>query len=238
MLQDRYVVGKILRQNGEGFEYLGYDTVMASTVTVREYLPPNLASRGEDGLSVSVIDGCEISFGEYKAEFLSYYRSVARMRELNVLLPIYDIFEENGAAYTISEWVESITLREFITRSGGSIEWSVARPLFMPVLSAMSAMHSGGVQHLGLSPDNLVIVREGKMKLTGFCIRAVRQADTDLAPELYSGCAAIEQYVMDYETTESTDVYGFTACLFYAPVSYTHLQLFTFILAIICSLVK
>lgn len=214
LLQNRYVVGKRLDGNGEGIGYLGFDSVSGTPVYIREFMPENLASR--KGCAAEVIPGCEVNFQEYRTEFLRYFRAVARLRELSSMIPIYDIFEENNTAYTVSEWVECITLREFVQRSGGRVDWNVVRPLFMPVLSSLSSMHANGVSHLGISPDNLVILRSGKMKLTGFSIQAVRQMDTDLIPELFSGCSAIEQYVMNGTSDESTDVYGFTASLFFA----------------------
>lgn len=214
LLQNRYVVGKRLDSNGEGIGYLGYDTVAGTPVYIHEFMPENLASR--KGAEAVVIPGCEVNFQEYRAEFLRYFRAVARLRELSSMIPIYDIFEENNTAYTVSEWVECITLREFVQRSGGRADWNVIRPLFMPVLSSLSAMHNNGVSHLGISPDNLVILRSGKMKLTGFSIQAVRQMDTDLIPELFAGCSAIEQYVMNGQSDEGADVYGFTASLFFA----------------------
>ncbi len=216
LLQQRYAVGKRLDQNGEGIGYIGYDTEADTAVYIREFLPENMAERSPAGTAVKVITGCETSYSEYKQAFLNYFRSVARMRELSALLPIYDIFEENNTAYVISEWADNITLREFVERSGGKVEWNVARPLFMPVLSSLSSMQAAGVRHFGICPDNLVILRSGKMKLRGFSIRSVRQMDTDLAPELFSGCAAIEQYTRGYPLEETTDVYGFTASLFYA----------------------
>ena len=216
LLQQRYAVGKRLDQNGEGIGYIGYDAEADTAVYIREFLPENMAERSPAGTAVKVIAGCETSYSEYKQAFLNYFRSVARMRELSALLPIYDIFEENNTAYVISEWADNITLREFVERSGGKVEWNVARPLFMPVLSSLSSMQAAGVRHFGICPDNLVILRSGKMKLRGFSIRTVRQMDTDLAPELFSGCAAIEQYTRGYPLEETTDVYGFTASLFYA----------------------
>ena len=185
LLQQRYAVGKRLDQNGEGIGYIGYDTEADTAVYIREFLPENMAERSPAGTAVKVITGCETSYSEYKQAFLNYFRSVARMRELSALLPIYDIFEENNTAYVISEWADNITLREFVERSGGKVEWNVARPLFMPVLSSLSSMQAAGVRHFGICPDNLVILRSGKMKLRGFSIRSVRQMDTDLAPELF-----------------------------------------------------
>lgn len=215
-LQKRYVVGVARKSNGEGFVYIGYDTVLNIPVELHEFFPQSLCERAEDRKSARVMGGSEIAFDENLASFLNHSREVARIRELSAIVQIYDIFEENHTAYTVSEWDDSITLRYFVERSGGSLSWNEARPLFMPVLSALSTMHSAGVRHLGISPETLRIMKDGKMKLGGFCIPAVRTADTDLPPDLVPGCAAIEQYVMGYQPEECTDVYGFAASLFFA----------------------
>lgn len=215
-LQNRYVVGRCIDHNGEGIGYIGYDAVSRCSVYIREFLPDNLASRQPGGANVLILTGCDACFSTYKREFLFTMRAAARMRELPAVLPVFDIFEENNTAYTISEWVECITLEQMVQRSGGALQWEKARPLFMPVLSSLSTMNQSGVQHLGLSPQNLVVTQNGKMLMRGFAIHAVRQMDTDLKPQLYPGCSALEQYVKEHRTGECTDVYGFTACLFYA----------------------
>lgn len=215
-LQKRYLVGAVKKSNGEGFVYIAFDTVLNLPVELHEFFPQSLCERAENKKSARVMGGSEIAFDENLAAFLNHAREVARIRELSAIVQIYDIFEENHTAYTVSEWDDSITLRYFVERSGGSLSWNEARPLFMPVLSALSTMHSAGVCHLGISPETLRIMKDGKMRLGGFCIPAVRTADTDLPPDIVPGCAAIEQYVMGYQPEECTDVYGFAASLFYA----------------------
>ncbi len=214
-LQQRYIVGRAKKSNGEGITYIGYDTVLNIPIELREFFPQTLSERSDSGESVRVIGGSEVTFNECLTGFLTYSREVAHMRELSSIVQIYDIFEENHTAYTVSEWNESITLRYFVERSGGSLNWNVARQLFMPVLSALSALHAAGIRHLGISPDTLSIMKDGKMKLGSFCIGAVRRMDTDLPPDMVAGCAAIEQYVMDYVPNEATDVYGFASSLFF-----------------------
>lgn len=215
-LQDRYLIGRAKRSNGEGITYIGIDTALNIPAEIHEFFPMSLAGRAEDGKSVQTLAGSEIAFGENRDAFLAYSRALAHMRELSSIVLIYDIFEENGAAYTVSEWNESISLRYFIKRSGGNIGWNAARQLFMPVLSALSMLHADGISHFGISPDTLQIMKDGKMKLGSFSIPAVRQMDTDLPPDLIPGCAAVEQYIMGDTLTEATDVYAFAACLFFA----------------------
>lgn len=215
-LQNRYLVGKVLDINGEGIGYLGFDREVGAPVYIKEFFPDNLAARIPFGVAVEVITGCENAYRQCRSQFLAYFRAVARMRELTAILPVYDIFEENNTAYVISEWAENITLREFVQRSGGHVEWNVARPLFMPVLNTLSAMQAGGVRHLGISPDSLMILRSGKMMLSGFATDSIRQAGGGLKTELISGYSALEQYMPKEHISEATDVYGFTAALFYA----------------------
>ena len=216
MLQKRYLVGCAKRSNGEGITYIGYDTALNIPIELHEFFPQTLCERAENGTDVRVTGGSELNFNECFTQFLGYSREVAHLRELSAIIQIYDIFEENHTAYTVSEWNDSITLRYFVERSGGHLDWNTARQLFMPVLSALSALHAHSVGHLGISPDTLSITEDGRMKLGGFSIGAVRQMDTDLPPDMMAGCAAIEQYIMDYKPDEATDVYGFAASLFFA----------------------
>lgn len=216
VLQKRYIVGQAKRNNGEGITYIAYDKVLNIPVELHEYFPASLSERAEDGKTIRILGGSELVFQENRTAFLNYSREIAHMRELSSIVLIYDIFEENNAAYTVSEWNDSITLRYFVERSGGSLGWNAARQLFMPVLSSLSTLHAHSIRHLGISPDTLQIMKDGKMKLGAFSIGAVRQMDTDLPPDLVPGCAAIEQYIMGDTPTEATDVYGFAASLFFA----------------------
>lgn len=216
LLQNRYAVGRAKRANGEGLTYIGLDRVLNIPVEIHEYFPASLSERAEDRKTVRVLGGSELAFRENLTEFLRYSREIAHMRELSAIILIYDIFEENGVAYTVSEWNDSITLRYFVERSGGNLGWNAARQLFMPVLSSLSELHAHSIMHLGISPDTLLIMRDGKMKLGSFSVGAVRQVDTDLPPELVPGCAAVEQYIMGDSLTEATDVYGFAASMFFA----------------------
>lgn len=215
ILQNRYLVGRAKKCNGEGITYIGYDTVLNIPIELHEYFPQTICERSKDQKTARIFPGSEIIYEECLNEFLSYSREVAHMRELSSIVQIYDIFKENNTAYTVSEWSDCITLRYFVERSGGSLSWNTARQLFMPVLSSLTALHAAGISHLGISPDTLSITKDGRMKLRGFCIKTVRRMDTDLPPDLVPGCAAVEQYIMDYEAGEPTDVYGFAASLFF-----------------------
>lgn len=216
VLQGRYVIGKKVDQNAEGVGYIAYDKTSEHAIYIREFLPLSICKRDSAGLKVEPFASKNNDYCFYQDNFLKYFRALARLRALSSLVPIYDIFSQNNTSYTVSEWVESISLEQFVARNGGSIDWNIARPLFMPIISHLGNMHASGVRHLGICPENLVITRSGKMKLAGFAIQAIRTANTALPTELYDGCSAVEQYIDGCTMSEATDVYGLAASLFFA----------------------
>lgn len=214
--QDNYLVGRKLDNNAEGARYIGYSETMHSPVIIHELMPAGICGRAKGKTNVVIRGGFEDRYNEINEKFLSYYRTLATMRELSAVAPIFDIFTENGVSYTVEEYYDSIPFTEFIERRGGSVDWNTARQLFMPLISALSALHSAGIGHYAVSPENISVTTSGKLRLTGFAIDDIRRSGTNFDPELMDGCAAMEQYMGAADLTEATDIYGFTATLFYA----------------------
>ncbi|HPU58163.1 MAG TPA: PASTA domain-containing protein [Candidatus Avimonas sp.] len=213
VLSDRYLVGKMLEHTGDAAVYIGYDRVLKGTILIREFLPDTLVERKESG-ELLAITGCENAFREYYEKFRAHARALARMRDLPSIVPVYDIFEQNHTAYTISEYHEGNTLEQRLRQIGGYMKWDEARPLFMPLLSTLISLHTAGVLHLGITPRNIIIGNDGKLLLKGFSISEARRVNTDLRPHLVSGYTAPEQYSFGQEVGEWTDVYGLAATLF------------------------
>ena len=214
--QDNYLVGRKLDNNAEGARYIGYSETMHSPVIIHELMPAGICGRAKGKTNVVIRGGFENRYNEINEKFLSYYRTLATMRELSAVAPIFDIFTENGVSYVVEEYYDSIPFTEFIERRGGSVDWNTARQLFMPLISALSALHSAGIGHYAVSPENITVTTSGKLRLTGFAIDDIRRSGTNFDPELMDGCAAMEQYMGTAALTEATDIYGFTATLFYA----------------------
>jgi serine/threonine protein kinase len=213
ILSERYLVGKLLEHVGDAAVYIGYDRVLKNPILIREFLPDTLAERKKSG-ELQVITGCENTFHEYYEKFRAHARALARMRELPSIVSVYDIFEQNHTAYTISEYFEGNTLETRLKQIGGRMKWDEARPLFMPLLSTLISLHSAGVLHLGISPRNIIVGNDGKLRLRGFSIAEARRVSTDLRPHLISGYSAPEQYSFGQEVGEWSDVYGLAATIF------------------------
>lgn len=215
-LAGRYIIGAGIDTNGESTRYLSYDKQTGDVVIVCEFLPMGLFSRGEDETELRVKLDDKKTFDKLKEDFLNYYRIVSELRELTALMNIHNIFEENKTAYVVEENEDLIPFEEYVERSNGSLEWDIARPLFMPVISAMEALHKRGVGHYAISPKNMYITAQGKIKISGFATENERKRGTALKSQLFSGAAAPEQYEDNFPLDDATDIYGFCATLFYA----------------------
>lgn len=213
VLQGHYIVGRCMGEYGDYLLYLAYDRQLREPCLIQEFYPSAISRRDTIG-GVQPLSGCERVFEEYANQYRSNMRVLARLRELPAVIPVYDIFEENGTVYAASDYCEGMTLTKKIKLAGGRLPWNEARPLFMSLLSCITRLNEAGIYHLGLCPDNILIGSDGKPRLRNFSIPAARQAGTDLTPQLYIGYAAPEQYQMDAVIGEQADVYGVAATIF------------------------
>ena len=175
-----------------------------------------LFNRAEGETEVRVNYENRLVYNKLKDDFINYYRVVADLRELSALMNVHNIIEANNTAYVIEDSEDYIPFEEYVERSGGSLDWDVARPLFMPVISALEALHKRGVGHYAISPKNMYITSSGKLKISGFATENERKRGTSLKSQLFSGAAAPEQYEVGFPLDDITDIYGLCATLFYA----------------------
>ena len=216
VLLDRYLIGAGIDTNGESTRYLCYDRQTGEVMICCEFLPIGLFNRSEGETAIRINYENRVEFKRLRDEFITYYKTLAELRELSALLNIHNIFEENNTVYVIEENEDLIPFEEYVKRSGGLLEWDIARPLFMPVISALEALHKRGVGHYAISPKNLYITSSGKLKITGFATENERKRGTPLKSQLFSGAAAPEQYEDNFPLDDITDIYGFCATMFYA----------------------
>ncbi len=210
----KYAVGRFLGANGDGATYLGYDLKQNSEIIIREFLPEILISRAPD-YTVAPLKGCEANFDDCYAEFLNMWRGIARMRELTGIMTIYDIVEDFGTVYVISEYIETITLRDYLAaQPEGRLPWEEVKKLFMPILSTLSELHKAGIVHGCISPNSLRIGKDGRLRIFQFSITEVRTVGEVLPTAISPGFAALEQYSQSDTIGPWSDVYSFSAVLY------------------------
>lgn len=214
ILNERYLVGKIINYNGEGATYIGYDTVTDKKIWVREYMPDTLCSRKKGSCELVASQNHIAQYKTELSEFIDLNKTLAKMRTLSHINPALDVFNENNTVYAVFDCIEGKTLKQYLQDNAGELSWDEAKKLFPSIFTTLSLVHNTGIVHRGISPETIYITKNGEMKLLGFCIASERTANTELAPELYSGYAAPEQYSSSSWHGTWTDVYAISAVLY------------------------
>lgn len=216
VLNDRYIVGKLLNYNGEGATYIGYDKVINMKVQIREFFPDTLCTRVHGSNLISINPNKLVQFKNLLAEFSELNKALLKMRTLSHICSALEFFTQNNTAYTILEYTEGITLKHYIQDNAGELSWQQVKELFPPIFTTLSLIHNAGIVHRGISLDTIIYTEKGELKITGFCTTAARTANSDIAPELFAGYAAPEQYSYKKCQGTWTDVYAISAVLYRA----------------------
>lgn len=215
ILANRFLVGRHLRVSGEGATYIALDRKSGRKVDIREYLPKKISTRRSGSDAVVVRENAKAVYEDYLNDFLDVSRAVSRLGRVPEIVPLIDIFECNNTAYAVYEHVEGKPLTELVLRAK-RLTWDEAAPLFAPLLSAVSAAHSMGLVHFGISPESILMTHSGRLVLTDFGVPDSRIAETELEAQLYDGFAALEQYSLDGRKGKWTDVYALSAVMLFA----------------------
>ena len=216
MLHERYLVGVLLGYNGEGATYIAHDTSTECTVLIREYMPVNLCTRSEGRSNLNVTYESLAKYKAFMAEFTELNKSLARLRNNSNINAMLDMFTENNTTYAVFEHIEGVTMLEYLKDNAGELSWEQISKLFPPLFTTLGILHNAGIIHRAICPETVYITNKGELKLTGFCISAVRTADSGLEYELFKGYTAPEQYSAGTNSRQGswTDVYGVCALMY------------------------
>ena len=215
LLQGRYRIGRVLGEGGFGITYLGLDENLGRLVAVKEYFPTSFVLR-ENSVSLGVT--CYTSQGQdfYKKgreQFLQEARTMARLDKAREIVRVMDFFSANNTAYLVMEFLEGETLKELVARRG-PIPAEELLDLMRPVVAAVGTMHRAGILHRDVSPDNVMVLKDGGVKLMDFgCARELEGGRT-MTVVLKHGFAPLEQYTGRGQGPWS-DVYSLSATLYY-----------------------
>ena len=224
VLQEKYLVGKALGQGGFGITYIGCDLDLDLVVAIKEFFPVALVNRDSgETLTVKVnAPDLEDKYHQNRSRFLKEAKALAKLQDVPQIVGIRGFFEENGTAYIVMEYVQGMDLRHYVRKQGGRLTPEQLFPLMDPVLQALDRVHKARLVHRDVSPDNIMILPDGGVKLLDF--GAVRDAggsdaDIDLSHSteaiLKHGFAPMEQYRSRGNLGPWTDEYGICASAYY-----------------------
>ena len=218
---NRYLLGRVIDEGGDGVTYIGWDNDANAVVNVKEYFPEGIAVRSDDRLTVTPAEGRALSFNRGLEAFTELSKKLEKLPESTAVLRVVDSFEANGTAYSVVSTVSGTTLKAFLIKNGGVLKWEQVKPLFMPLIATVSELNDAGIVHRGISPDNIIVGRDGRLRLTGFSIKDVRVEHTEFLSGLATGYAAPEQYLENDNFDASCDVYALGAVIFRCIIGVT-----------------
>ncbi len=131
------------------------------------------------------------------------------------VVSIYDVGIENGLYYIVMEYIEGITLKEYIAEKG-SLPWRVAAKFAAQICEGLAAAHKANVVHRDIKPQNIIMTPEGILKVTDFGIaRASGQATTTMGGSAIGTVHYLspEQARGGY-TDQRTDIYSLGIVLY------------------------
>lgn len=217
LLRSHYLVGRALgRPGGVGITYLAFDTSLETKVAIKEYLPRGISGRHADRLTVGPHSEREIeSFRHGLDEFLREARTLAHFDHPNIVR-VRNYFEENGTAYLVMDYVEGVSLAEYVQKKGGKISEKLAVDIMMPILDGLREVHDMGFLHRDIKPQNIHISAAGRPLLLDFGAARfeMSQQTRDLSVLLTPGFAPWEQYHLKGEQGAWTDIYAIAATLY------------------------
>lgn len=217
-LGDKIIIGRVMGKGGFGVTYLGYDTRMDKTIAVKEYYPNGIAYRSPTGTEVAVADTKSIEAFENGAKkFYSEAEMVAQFNGNPNIVSVYDYFRANNTVYLVMEYLRGITLKNYVKKNGRLTDGQ-ALYVIDKIAAALSITHSAGVLHRDISPDNIMLCMDGKVKLIDFgaARQIVAESSSNLTVVMKPGYTPIEQYTKKGKQGAWTDIYSLGVSIYYA----------------------
>ena len=212
-----YTIEGVLGQGGFGITYLGTDELHEKKVAIKEFFPQGIVTRNieyQDTVTVTFV-GEKDNYEKGKERFLKEARTMAKFSKDEGIVKALDFFEINNTAYIVMEYLEGITLKQYL-RENKRIAAEDLVELLVPLIEALDEIHSQGLIHRDISPDNIMVLPDGRIKLMDF--GAARDytefGEKSLSIVLKPGYAPPEQYQTHGVQGPWTDIYALCATMY------------------------
>ena len=213
----RYIIEGVLGQGGLGITYLGINELHEKKVAIKEFFPQGIVTRNieyQDTVTVTFV-GEKDNYEKGKERFLKEARTMAKFSKDEGIVKALDFFEINNTAYIVMEYLEGVTLKQYL-RENQRIAPEDLIELLVPLIESLDEIHSQGMIHRDISPDNIMVLPDGRIKLMDF--GAARDytefGEKSLSIVLKPGYAPPEQYQTHGIQGPWTDIYALCATMY------------------------
>ena len=164
----KYRIERVLGQGGFGNTYVGYNTEFEETVAIKEFFMKGVTERDETTCVVSVSNADNVQqFEEQREKFKKEARRLRKLKNEHIV-KVHDLFEENGTAYYVMDFIDGESLAEKMKKTGQSFPEAEVRSILSQILEALKEVHQNEIWHLDLKPGNIMIDKSGDAYLIDF----------------------------------------------------------------------
>lgn len=216
ILNGKYLLGRMIGQGGFGIIYLGWDLNLEMKLAIKEYYPSGFVTRDctQSAMVTSYTGEEQAFFSRGLEKFIDEAKRLAKFYALPGIVSVRDYFQENGTAYIVMEFIEGLTLREYLKEQGERLAPEEILEMMRPVLDSLCIVHQQGIIHRDISPDNLMIDQQGKIHLLDFGAAREFEREGSQTILLKHGYAPYEQYQSRGNQGPWTDVYALCATIY------------------------
>lgn len=200
-------IESILGKGGFGLTYLAVDTALDMKVAVKELLPDGIATRVRgttvEAQTEDLTDSWEWALRRFEEEA----RTLARLRHPNIVR-VLRLARAHGTAYMIMEYVEGVSLAEWLREHPRPAEQEL-KDLLLPLLDGLEYVHDNQLLHRDISPENIFITKDGRPVLLDFgSARQDLGKTMSVTAVVRHGYSPFEQYQVKSRQGPFSDLYA------------------------------
>ena len=206
VLHGTYRIESYLSSGGFGNTYKVTNQEFHETFAIKEFFVKGVCQR--DGNNTTIIVSNSENAGSFALQKEKFKKEARRLRSLNNphIVKVYDLFEENGTAYYVMDYVDGENLSTRLKRTNAPLEESEVRNYLNQILDGFEAIHNEGMFHLDIKPANIMVDSHDVVKLIDF--GASKQQSTVGGATMSTGISYTNGYAPSEQMSQSYDKFG------------------------------
>ena len=206
ILHGTYKIESYLASGGFGNTYLAKNIEFDETYAIKEFFVKGVCQRDGDSTTISVSNAENTNSFEQQRE--KFKKEARRLRSLSNphIVKVYDLFEENGTAYYVMDYVDGENLSARLKRTNAPLAESEVRNYLNQILDGLEEIHNEGMFHLDIKPANIMVDSHNVVKLIDF--GASKQQSTVGGATMSTGISYTNGYAPSEQMAQSYDKFG------------------------------
>ena len=223
-----YHIEKMLGRGGFGITYLATAEELVGNIpqitryTIKEFCLNDVCTRQKDG-SITVQEQAKDEFESDKGDFLHEAERLYGMHQEGIV-PVNEVFEANGTAYYVMQYLGEMSLVKYVKDNGGSLDEDEAKRIAIAVSNALDYLHKQNVTHLDVKPENIMMLQRRDGRTTPVLIdfglachykKNGTSTSKHSATGITEGYSPLEQYAGIDKFSPEADIYALGATLYF-----------------------